>query len=236
MVLDAIYEGDFLGFSYGFRPGRSAHDALDALFVGIMGKKVNWVLDADIRGFFDTISHEWLVKFVEHRIADRRIVRLIQQWLTAGVSEDGRWSETTVGTPQGAVASPLLANVFLHYVFDLWVAAAGDGGSHGRRRSSCVMPTISYSASNTRTTRLAFLMRRLTKHLGKFGLSLHPEKTRLIGSAVSPHRPELAWRRKAGDLRRSGVHPQSAGKRRRGRFRLQRKTRRDRMRTKLEGT
>jgi group II intron reverse transcriptase/maturase len=104
-ILNQVYEADFLGFSYGFRPGRSAHDALDVLWMGITGNKVNWVLDADIRGFFDTIAHEWLVQFVEHRIADRRIVRLIQKWLKAGVSEDGRWSETVVGTPQGAVAT-----------------------------------------------------------------------------------------------------------------------------------
>src|SRR4029079_155536 len=120
-ILNQVYEVDFLGFSYGFRPRRSTHDALDALCVGIMGKKVNWVLDADIRGFFDTINHECLVKFIEHRLADRRIVRLIQKWLRAGVSEDGRRLETVVGTPQGAVVSPLLANVYLHYVFDLWV-------------------------------------------------------------------------------------------------------------------
>ena len=120
-VLNQIYEEDFLGFSYGFRPGRSQHDALDALWVGIMRKKVNWMLDADIRGFFDNLSHEWLVKFVEHRIADRRILRLIQKWLKAGVSEEGKWSKTEVGTPQGAVVSPLLANIYLHYVFDLWV-------------------------------------------------------------------------------------------------------------------
>jgi RNA-directed DNA polymerase len=120
-VLNQIYEVDFLGFSYGFRPRRSQHDALDALWVGLMRKKVNWVLDADIRGFFDNIDHGWLLKFLEHRIADRRILRLIQQWLRAGVSEDGQWTKTDVGTPQGAVASPLLANVFLHYVFDLWV-------------------------------------------------------------------------------------------------------------------
>ena len=120
-VLNQIYEVDFLGFSYGFRPRRSQHDALDALWVGLMRKKVNWVLDADIRGFFDNIDHGWLCKFLEHRIADRRILRLIQQWLRAGVSEDGQWTKTEVGTPQGAVASPLLANVFLHYVFDLWV-------------------------------------------------------------------------------------------------------------------
>src|ERR1700678_3503479 len=122
-VLNAIYETDFLDFSYGFRPGRSQHQALDALYTGLLTRKVNWVLDVDIRGFFDAISHEWLVKFIEHRIADQRMVRLIQKWLKAGVSEDGRWSETRVGTPQGAVVSPLLANVYLHYVFDLWVEA-----------------------------------------------------------------------------------------------------------------
>src|ERR1035441_8661047 len=120
-VLNQIYEADFKGFSYGFRPGRGPHQALDALTVGIQRKRVNWVLDADIRGFFDNMSPEWTIKFVEHRVADRRILRLIQKWLKAGVSEDGQWSETTVGTPQGAVASPLLANVYLHYVFDLWV-------------------------------------------------------------------------------------------------------------------
>lgn len=115
-VLNAIYENDFLGFSYGFRPGRSQHQALDALATAIMRKKVNWVLDADIRGFFDTIDHGWLVKFIEHRIADKRIVRLIQKWLAAGVLEDGMWSSTEVGTPQGATISPLLANIYLHYV------------------------------------------------------------------------------------------------------------------------
>src|ERR671922_1188409 len=131
-VLNQIYEEDFLGFSYGFRPGRSQHDALDALWVGIMRKKVNWILDADIRGFFDNLSHEWIVKFLQHRIGDRRILRLVKKWLKAGVSEEGEWSKTEVGTPQGAVASPLLANIYLHYAFDLWVKhwrkhlAAGD--------------------------------------------------------------------------------------------------------------
>jgi RNA-directed DNA polymerase len=120
-TLNQIYEVDFKGFSYGFRPGRGPHQALDALTAGIQWKRVNWVLDADIRGFFDNMNHEWTMKFVEHRVADRRIVRLIQKWLKAGVSEDGQWSETKIGTPQGAVVSPLLANVYLHYVFDLWV-------------------------------------------------------------------------------------------------------------------
>ncbi len=114
-VLNAIYETDFVGFSYGFRPGRSQHNALDALYTGLLTKHVNWVLDADIRGFFDAIDHGWLVKFVEHRIADRRLLRLIQKWLNAGVLEEG--------TPQGGSASPLLANLYLHYVFDLWVEA-----------------------------------------------------------------------------------------------------------------
>ena len=119
-ILSQIYEVDFKGFSYGFRPGRSPHQALDALAVGLERKKVNWVLDADIRGFFDNMSHEWTVKFIEHRVADRRILRLIRRWLKAGVSEDGQWSETKLGTPQGAVISPLLANLYLHYVFDVW--------------------------------------------------------------------------------------------------------------------
>ena len=131
-ILNQIYEEDFQGFSYGFRPGRSQHRALDALWVGIMRKKVNRVLDADIRGFFDNMSHEWTMKFVEHRVADRRVPRLIGKWLRAGVSEEGNWSKTEIGAPQGAAISPLLANIYLHYAFDLWVKhwrkhqAAGD--------------------------------------------------------------------------------------------------------------
>jgi len=119
-VLNAIYEVDFLGFSYGFRPKRSQHDALDALAVGITRMKVNWILDIDIRSFFDSVSHEWLVRFVEHRVGDPRIIRLIRKWLKAGVIEDGNWTATDEGTPQGSVISPLLSNVYLHYVFDLW--------------------------------------------------------------------------------------------------------------------
>ena len=131
-ILNEIYEVDFRGFSYGFRPGRSPHQALDALNVGIRRKRVNWILDADIRGFFDNMSHEWTMKFVQHRVADKRILRLIQKWLKAGVSEDGEWSETKVGTPQGAVISPLLANVYLHYVFDLWVEVMAEESGEGR--------------------------------------------------------------------------------------------------------
>lgn len=122
-ILNQIYEEDFLGFSYGFRPGRGQHDALDALAFAIQREPVNYILDADIKGFFDNLSKSWLVKFVEHRVADRRILRLIQKWLNAGVMEDGKWSNTETGTPQGSVASPLLANIYLHYVFDLWVHA-----------------------------------------------------------------------------------------------------------------
>jgi len=121
-VLNAVYEEDFLGFSYGFRPGRSPHDALDALSVGIVERKVNWVLDADIRDFFTSLDHGWLEKFLEHRIGDKRLLRLIRKWVRAGAVEEGRWSETTVGAPQGASASPLLANVYLHYVFDRWAS------------------------------------------------------------------------------------------------------------------
>ena len=130
-VLNAIYETDFVGFSYGFRPGRSPHRALDALAAGIVRKKVNWVLDADIRGFYDAIDHGWMLRFLEHRIADRRVLRLIGKWLKAGVIEDGEWSETVEGTPQGASASPLLANVYLHYVFDLWAHQWRRRHAHG---------------------------------------------------------------------------------------------------------
>jgi RNA-directed DNA polymerase len=177
-VLNQIYEVDFLGFSYGFRPKRSQHDALDALWVGLMRKKVNWVLDADIRGFFDNIDHGWLQKFLEHRIADRRVLRLIQQWLRAGVFEDGQWTKTEVGTPQGAVASPLLANVFLHDVFDLWVQqwrtkyATGD--------MIVVRYADDFVVGFQHRREAERFLRELGERFEKFGLALHPEKTRLI--------------------------------------------------------
>jgi RNA-directed DNA polymerase len=133
-VLNAIYETDFLGFSYGFRPGRSPHHALDALYAGLLTRKVNWVLDLDIRGFFDSIDHGWLVKFIEHRIADRRVVRLIQKWLNAGVLEDGKRMRVEEGTPQGGSASPLLANIYLHYAFGLGPGVAAEASS---RRHDC---------------------------------------------------------------------------------------------------
>ena len=176
-VLSQIWEEDFLGFSYGFRPGRSQHDGLDALWVGMVRKKVNWVLDLDIRGFFDNMDHEWLVKFVEYRIGDRRVVRLIQKWLKAGVLEQGTWSETEVGTPQGAVISPQLANLYLHYVLDVWV-------NHWRKKAKGDVIVVRYADDAV----LGFQYReeaerfleQFEERLRKFGLELHPDKTRLI--------------------------------------------------------
>ena len=177
-ILNQIYEVDFRGFSYGFRPGRSPHQALDALNVGIQRKRVNWILDADIRGFFDNMSHEWTMKFVEHRVADNRILRLIQKWLKAGVSEEGEWSETKVGTPQGAVISPLLANVYLHYVFDLWVEAWRQKVASGR--CGCVRYADDLVVGFEHRADAERFLSEFRERLAKFGLELHPEKTRLI--------------------------------------------------------
>jgi RNA-directed DNA polymerase len=178
IVLSQIWEEDFLGFSYGFRPGRSQHQALDALYVGITRKKVNWILDLDIKSFFDRIDHDWMIQFVEHRIADQRIVRLIQKWLKAGVMEDGRWFETKEGTPQGAVISPLLANLYLHYVLDVWVVAWREKVARGE------MIIVRYADDAVlgfqhRDDAERFL-RQLEERVRKFGLELHPDKTRLI--------------------------------------------------------
>jgi len=177
-VLQAIYEEDFLGFSYGFRPGRSQHQALDAIWVAIMHRKVNWVLDADIRGFFDHVSHEWLEEFVAHRVGDQRVLRLIHKWLKAGVSEDGQWSSTVVGTPQGATISPLLANVYLHYVLDLWVDAWRKRRAKGEvyivRYADDFVMGFQYREDAER------LREELKQRLGEFGLELHAEKTRLL--------------------------------------------------------
>jgi RNA-directed DNA polymerase len=151
-VLNAIYEEDFLGFSYGFRPKRGAHDALDALSVGITRTKVNYILDADIARFFDTVSQEWLLRFLNHRIGDRRIIRLIQRWLKAGVLEEGVVTTGEQGAGQGSVISPLLANVYLHYVFDLWAPSAGDGVRPRAIWLSCVMPTTLWPVFSTRLT------------------------------------------------------------------------------------
>jgi group II intron reverse transcriptase/maturase len=177
-VLDPIWEEDFLGFSYGFRPGRSQHDALDVLWVGIMRKKVNWILKLDVQAFFDKVDHAWMVKFVEHRVGDKRIVRLIQKWLKAGVMEQGRWFESREGTPQGSVISPVLANLYLHYVLDLWV------NQWRRQKANGEVITVRYADDAVlgfqhRDEAERFL-EQLRERLGKFGLELHPEKTRLI--------------------------------------------------------
>ena len=177
-VLNAVYEVDFRGFSYGFRPGRGPHDALDALAVGIGRKKVNWVLDADIRDFFNQLDRAWLRRFLEHRIADKRVLRLIDKWLAAGVIEDGKWSETVTGSPQGASVSPLLANVYLHYVFDLWA----DWWRHRRAHGDVIIVrfaddvTVGFEYEQDAQRFLSDLHERIAG----FGLQLHPDKTRLI--------------------------------------------------------
>jgi RNA-directed DNA polymerase len=177
-VLNAVYETDFRGFSYGFRPGRNPHQALDALTVGIWRKKVNWVLDADIRDFFTNLDHGWLEKFLEHRIADKRVLRLIRKWLSAGVIEDGNWSQTPEGAPQGASASPLLANVYLHYVFDQWADWWRRHHAHGEviivRFADDFTMGFEYQEDAQR-----FLV-ELRERFARFGLELHPDKTRLI--------------------------------------------------------
>ena len=231
-VLNAIYEEEFLGFSYGFRPGRGTHDALDALVVGISSKKVSWLLDADIRSFFDTVNQEWLMRFVEHRIGDPRIVRLIQKWLKAGILEDGIVTVGDKGTGQGAVISPLLANIYLHYVLDLWAErwrkreAAGD--MIIVRYADDIIVGFEHEADARR------FLEAMRERLGKFALSLHPDKTRLI---------EFGRHAAANRERRGLGKPETfnflgfsfiCGKSRRGKFLLTRKTRRDRMRTKLK--
>jgi group II intron reverse transcriptase/maturase len=177
-LLSAIYEADFYGFSYGFRLNRGCHDALDAINVAIEKRKINWVLDADIQGFFDSISHEWMIRFLERRIADRRILRLVRKWLKAGVSEDGEWSGTTVGTPQGAAISPLLANIFLHYVLDDWVVWWRERYATGEviivRYADDFVMGFQYKHE------AESFLNALRERLRVFKLTLHPEKTRLI--------------------------------------------------------
>jgi RNA-directed DNA polymerase len=194
-ILTPIYEAEFLGFSYGFRPGRGQHDALDALAYGIKGRSVRWILDADISRFFDTVSHDWLIRFVEHRIGDKRIVRVIQKWLKAGVLEDGQKIVASEGTPQGAVISPLLANIYLHYAYDLWVRA------WRKRQATGDMIVVRYADD----TIIGFQHHQdatrfrsdLEARLATFGLSLHPEKTRLIefGRFVAENRKARGERR-----------------------------------------
>ena len=177
-VLNAVYEADFRGFSYGFRPGRGPHQALDALTAGIMGKRVNWVLDADIRDFFGSLDRGWLEKFLLHRIADERVLRLIGKWLAAGVIEDGKWTETKTGSPQGASVSPLLANVYLHYVFDLWADWWRKRRAHGD--VIIVRWPDDFIVGFERRRDDGRFLDELHGRFAKFGLEPHPGKTRLI--------------------------------------------------------
>jgi RNA-directed DNA polymerase len=230
-VMNAIYEEDFLGLSYGFRPGRSQHQALDALATAIRRKRVNWVLDADIRDYFGSMSHEWLVKFVEHRVGDRRVVRLIQKWLKAGVLEDGvkTWSEK--GTPQGATLSPLLANVYAHYVIDLWV------NQWRKRRARGEVIIVRYADDMI----LGFELRsdaerclaELRERLREFSLELHPDKTRLIefGRYASSTRSRHGEGKPETFDFLGFTHV--CAKSRKGRFQLLRRTIAKRMRAKL---
>jgi len=231
-VMSAVYEVDFLGFSYGFRPGRSQHDALDAVTVGLDKKKVNWVLDADIRGFFDAVDHEWLIRFVEHRIADRRVVRHIKKGLHAGVLEDGKRVHAEVGTPQGGSISPLLANIYLHYALDLWVQ------QWRRKQASGDVIIVRYADDfvvgfQHRQEALRF-QEELADRLGRFGLELHPTKTRLI---------EFGRFASADRKRGGGGKPPTfdflgfthiCSKTRKGRFTVLRRTMRKRMQSKLK--
>ena len=230
-VLNAIYEQDFLGFSYGFRPRRSPHQALDALAVGICTTPVNWIVDADIRSFFDSLSQEWLIRFLEHRIGDERIIRLVRKWLKAGVLEDGEWSVSEEGTPQGAVVSPLLANVYLHYLFDLWAERWRRREAKGNiiilRYADDIVVGFQYEADARR------FWEAMRLRFEQFSLALHPQKTRLL---------EFGRKAAANRVQRGLGKPETftflgfifiCGKSRRGAFQLQRKTRRDRMRAKL---
>jgi group II intron reverse transcriptase/maturase len=230
-VFNAIYEEDFLGFSYGFRPGRSQHDALDALAVGIKHTKVNWILDVDVRSFFDTVSHEWLIRFIEHRMADPRMIRLIRKWLKAGVMEDGEWVSSESGTPQGAVVSPTLANIYLHYVFDLWAERWRHRTAHGNvilvRYADDIVAGFEHESDAVR------FLAELRERVEKFALTLHPEKTRLIefGRHAAEHRRGRGLGKPETFNFLGFTH--ICARSRRGGFLLQRKTRRDRMRAKL---
>jgi group II intron reverse transcriptase/maturase len=230
-VLNAIYETDFLGFSYGFRPRRSQHQALDALAVGIWSRKVNWVLDADIRSFFDTMKHEWIVKFLEHRVGDERVVRLVQKWLSAGVLEDGERTHSEVGAVQGGSVSPLLANIYLHYVFDLWVQRWRNQPGRGDVIVVRFADDFVVGFEHERDAR-AF-QAELRERFAKFGLELHPDKTRIL---------EFGRFAAARRARRREGKPETfdflgfthiCGKSRHGRFMVHRQTAKKRLRAKI---
>jgi len=232
-VLNAIYEEDFLGFSYGFRPKRSPHHALDALTVGIEAKKVNWVLDADLRSFFDTLKHAWLVQFIEHRVADKRIVRLIQKWLSAGVLEDGKRIQSEVGTVQGGSISPLLANIYLHYVFDLWVQRWRQKQARGD--VIVVRFADDFVVGFEHRVEAERFLTELRERFARFGLELHPEKTRLIefGRRARRNREDRGDRGAPGSFNFLGF-THSCGKQRKGGFTVLRQTMRKRWQAKLK--
>ena len=232
MVLNAIYEGDFCGFSYGFRPGRGPHDALDALCVAIDQRKVNWIIDADIQNFFGAVSQEWLVRFVEHRIGDKRIIRLIQKWLKAGILEDGIVTVDDRGTGQGSVISPLLANIYLHYVFDLWAERWRRREATGDmiivRYADDIVVGFQHEADGQR------FLSMMRDRLQEFALQLHPDKTRLIEfgryAAQTRQRKGLGKPETFNFLGFTHI----CGKTRQGRFQILRKSRRDRRMAKLK--
>ncbi len=231
-VLNAVYEQDFLGFSYGFRPGRSQHDALDALAVGITHKKVSFVLDADISDFFGSLDQSWLLKFLEHRIADRRVLRLIQKWLAAGVIEDGEWSKTEAGTAQGASVSPLLANVYLHYVFDLWA----DQWRRRHANGDVILSRFAddYVAGFQHRDDAERFLADLRDRFAEFGLELHPDKTRLIEfGRFAAERRERCGLRKPETFDFLGFTHICATNRRGG-FKLKRVTSKKKMQAKLK--
>lgn len=231
-VFSTIWEAEFLGFSYGFRPGRSPHNALDALTVGVTRKRVNWVLDADIRGFYDSISHEWLVKFIEHRIGDKRVIRLIQKWLKAGVLEDGNWTPSEEGTPQGGLISPVLANIYLHYAFDLWAHQWRKRNARGE--VILVRYADDFVVGFEHRGEAEQFQRDLTERLGRFNLELHADKTRLIefGRFAATNREK----RGAGKPETFNFlgFTHICGKTRKGRFTVKRQTMRKRLRAKLK--
>jgi RNA-directed DNA polymerase len=231
-VLNAVYEEDFLGFSYGFRHGRGPHDALDALAVGITERKVNWILDADVSDFFTKLDRAWLMKFLEHRIADRRVLRLIQKWLAAGVIEDGNWSETTEGSPQGASVSPLLANVYLHYVFDRWVRQWRQ--RHARGEIIVTRFADDFVVGFQHLGDAKRFLNDLRERFSKFNLELHPDKTRLIqfGRFAAQNRKERGLPKPETFDFLGFTHV--CGKTKDGRFWLRRITIKKRLRAKLK--
>jgi RNA-directed DNA polymerase len=232
-VLNGIYEADFLGFSYGYRPGKSPHNALDALYTALLTRKVYWVLDGDISSFFDGLDHEWLIKFIEHRVADQRVLRLIRKWLNAGVLEHGEWKRSEEGTPQGGSASPLLANIYLHYVFDLWV-------QHWRKTKAkgeliVVRWADDFVVGFEHQSDAARFHHELAERFAKFKLKLHPEKTRVIEFGFyAAHNRKRRGQGKPETFNFLGFTHICGKKRSNGMFTVLRRTMSKRKRTKLK--